>query len=172
MHPILPTLHLGHPLEPDGEAVPGRGQDEKLTVSDRRIHVDIQHSTSERGKTVGVNRVDCKVTHFCGHLCLLLRSVLLVRFSRRTLTMPPIARSVGPLIMRFAPHCGDCGSVGREVERSGDLETNRLISVKIRGIRGFEVGGHLELIDSGKISRKQAHPDPRPAVESVSTEKA
>jgi hypothetical protein len=58
VHPVLSRLHLRHPLEPHGEAIVGRRQDEKITVSDGGVHLNAKQPAPERSQTIRVDRVN------------------------------------------------------------------------------------------------------------------
>ena len=66
MHPVLPGLRLRHPLEPYGQAVLCRGENQKLTVPNGRVHVDAEQFAPERGNAIGVYRVIARYPTFAG----------------------------------------------------------------------------------------------------------
>ena len=70
VHPVLAQLGVGHPLEPDREAVVRRRQDEEFSVADLRVHGYGEQAAPEPGQGRRVGGVDHEITHLRWHISL------------------------------------------------------------------------------------------------------
>ena len=65
VNPVLAVLGVGHPLEPDREAVFCRRQDEEFPVADLGVHGYGEQAAPEAGQRGRIGGVDHQVAHSC-----------------------------------------------------------------------------------------------------------
>ena len=67
VQPVLARLDVGHLLEPDDEAVLGRGQHDELAIADRGIHAHVEQRAPEARQPLRICAVDDQVPNRSWH---------------------------------------------------------------------------------------------------------